>query len=229
MSATLKACKGVERRLQRRLGDSAGATADGTARMLNLGGLKSSARREHLERAVKGGQYALSMLAPRQYLRLLGSAPVRLTQDVKALEHLIEKLKAVEAIEIKPDTWVDALDTWMSLLVPLPTLRSQVGVATLEGIFADEHVASTLAAGKQFRTVAGPPPDELLRRMKDFLGQHMRKHGYRYARKLEREVALITRIRERQLQGVNLITVALLAVLTGVANLITGAMLNSWE
>ena len=75
---------------------------------------------------------------------------------------------------------------------------AQVAIATIEGIFHDEAVSAVLSAAKQLRTINGPPPDELLQRMKSGLGKHIKKNGYGYTRKLEREIAQISRIRERQ-------------------------------
>ena len=60
MGKTLKAVRGVERRLQRRLGDGDAAKY---GKLLQLGSLKQSTRRRHLDAAAKAGQYAFKWCA----------------------------------------------------------------------------------------------------------------------------------------------------------------------
>ena len=52
----------------------------------------------------------------RSKLHLLLRSPVELTQDANDLQHLLEKLRAIEAIAVTRETWVDVSDMWMALV-----------------------------------------------------------------------------------------------------------------
>ena len=106
-------------------------------------------------------------------------------------------MPAAEAEEpIKPDSWQDAVNSWLALADLLPVIQAEGGMAVLECIFSDEGVLRGCGWGKLFMSTGGEPPDDLLKFLKRDLGKHIQTNAYRYRMTLERELARIRRIYE---------------------------------
>ena len=75
-----------------------------------------------------------------------------------------------------------------------------------------------LAAAPQLYASIGKPPDYLLRLINEGPGAHIRTHMYKYRSQIDRELAVIRRLKEIQSRFIALIGSAILAGLVGLSN-----------
>ena len=152
---------------------------------------------------------------------------VELNSDEKQLVYLIEKLKKLEDKEATAANWRDAAEGWISVLELRGQLRVECGQAVLECMASDEKVLGTLGAAKALMYIEGEPPAALIAMIAQGLSAHIRKHGYRYTRRLDKELVLIQRVKELQMLASTGICIPL-AVGTwfAVFSYLSGAMYN---
>ena len=127
---------------------------------------------------------------------------VDLTKDELQLEHLITKLTALEAQEATANNWRDTADTWISVLRLRGQLRVEAGVAVLDCLCGDDAVLKALGAAEFLMDTQGEAPTALVTAISKGPGAHIRNHGYKYTKRLNKEIVLIRRVKELQMRAV---------------------------
>ena len=121
---------------------------------------------------------------------------IGLTTDEKQLVYLSEELKKLKDKESTAANWRDAVQGWISVL----ELRGQLGVkcghAVLDCMVADDKVLAALGSAEALMQIEGDPPAALITMIAQGPSAHIRKHGYRYTKRLDKELVLIQRIKE---------------------------------
>ena len=121
---------------------------------------------------------------------------IGLTTDEKQLVYLSEELKKLKDKESTAANWRDAVQGWISVL----ELRGQLGVkcghAVLDCMVADDKVLAALGSAEALMQIEGDPPAALITMIAQGPSAHIRKHGYRYTKRLDKELVLIQRIQE---------------------------------
>ena len=69
--------------------------------------------------------------------------------------------------------------------------------------------------------IVGNPPTELITRLNQGPGVHIRAHAYQYNRKVKAELARISRIREVQLRAIALLGSAIVALFITIGNFVS--------
>ena len=150
---------------------------------------------------------------------------VELNTDENQLLYLSEKLKKLEDKESTANNWRDAAEGWISVLELRGQLRVQCGQAVLECMAADERVLEALGAAKALIYIEGDtPPAALVIIISQGPGAHIRKHGYRYTRRIDKEVVLIQRVKELQMRALTGVGTLLVATSVAVGNYIARIM-----
>ena len=75
-----------------------------------------------------------------------------------------------------------------------------------------------LGVAAQLRATGGTVPPAVLSMLNDGSGAHSRLNAYRYSRTINKELAVIGRLRELQQRAIALIGSGILALLVGLAN-----------
>ena len=88
-------------------------------------------------------------------------------------------------------------------------------------------VLAGLGAAEQLRRTVGTVPAAVLTMLNDGPGAHLRVNAYKYARIINKELAVIGRLRELQQRAVALIGSGILALLVGLANLISNLIYDA--
>ena len=150
-------------------------------------------------------------------LRLVfNTKPMVLTNEVAELLYLRGKLEQLENKETTKLAWRDIYYSWAALLDLRKALKSDCGQYILEAIGADDSVLSGLGTAAAFEQAQmKEPPSELLMVLKKGPGEHIRKHGYVYRRKVDREISRIVRVQVLQQRAVALVYSAIVAALIG--------------
>ena len=144
---------------------------------------------------------------------------VELNTDENQLVYLSEKLKKLEDKESTAANWRDAAEGWISVLELRGQLRVECGQAVLECMTADNKVLEALGASKALTRIEGDaPPAALVTIISQGPGAHIRKHGYRYMRRLDKELVLIRRVKELQMRAVTGAGTLLVATSIAVGN-----------
>ena len=128
---------------------------------------------------------------------------VELNTDENQLVYLSEELKKLKDKESTELNWRDAAEGWTSVLELRGQLRVECGQAVLQCMVADKKVLEALGAAKVLMHIEGEkPPAALVTIIGQGPGAHIRKHGYRYTRRLDKELVLIRRVKELQMRAV---------------------------
>ena len=144
---------------------------------------------------------------------------VELTTDDNQLVHLSEELKKLKEKESTANNWRDAAEGWISVLELRGQLRVQCGQSVLMCIVADEKVLEALGAAKALMRIEGDaPPAALVTIIAQGPGAHIRKHSYRYMRRIDKELVLIQRVKELQTRAITGVGTLLLATSIAVGN-----------
>ena len=144
---------------------------------------------------------------------------VELNTDENQLVYLIEELKKLKDKESTAANWRDAAEGWISVLELRGQLRVQCGQAVLQCMAADDKVLEALGAAKAMMHIEGDtPPAALVAIIAQGPGAHIRKHGYRYTRRLDKELVLIRRVKELQMRTIAGVGTLLVATSVAVGN-----------
>ena len=104
-------------------------------------------------------------------------------------------------------------------------LNVQCGQAVLECMCGDNKVLEALGAAKALMTIEGDsPPAALVTIIAQGPGAHIRKHGYRYTKRLNKEIVLIRRVKELQMRAVAGLGTLLVATAVAVGNYFSRVM-----
>ena len=92
---------------------------------------------------------------------------------------------------------------------------------------SDEKVLGTLGAAKALMYIEGEPPAALIAIIAQGSSAHIRKHGYRYTRRIDKELVLIQRVKELQMLASTSICIPLVVgTWFAVFSYFSGAMYN---
>lgn len=127
-------------------------------------------------------------------------------------DHLSTTLLSL-TLPISPTNWEDTLDTWLAVEHLCGEAESQKGQRILEMLFADDDVTEALGMALQLREIrtmtSGTPgdalPEGLMKRLKQGLGSHIKRHYYTYYKSIGMEQSSINRVVHYQAIGVNVI------------------------
>ena len=140
---------------------------------------------------------------------------VTLSTDENELQYLQDKLQKLEDTDSTANNWRDAAEGWISVLELRGKLRVQCGQSVLECMCGDEKILEALGAAKVLMNTEGEAPAMLVTSIAQGPGAHIRKHGYDYTKRLNKEIVLIRRVKELQMRAVA--GLGTLLVATGVA------------
>lgn len=93
----------------------------------------------------------------------------------------------------------------------------------IDAIVTDESLLCGLGAAHTLRDAIyeGNPPQELLQQLKQGPGKHIKVHAYEYQRKIDKELAQISRIQTLQQRAVGLAGTLVFSTAVGVANFVS--------
>ena len=144
-----------------------------------------------------------------------------LIRDGNELDYLLTKIVKIEDTSVTEQTWRDVSETWQSFLALRTQMSTQMSQTVIDCILADRTVAEALGMADALKGIVGNPPTELITRLNQGPGVHIRAHAYQYDRKIKAELARIERIRETQVYIVNLLSLALTSIFVGIANFVS--------
>ena len=150
---------------------------------------------------------------------------IELNTDENQLVYLSEELKKLKDTESTAANWRDTAEGWISVLELRGQLRVECGQSVLECMAADEKVLEALGAAKVLMHIEGEaPPAALVTIISQGPGAHIRKHGYRYTRRLDKELVLIRRVKELQMRAIAGFGTLLVATSIAMGNYLARAM-----
>ena len=153
---------------------------------------------------------------------------MELKEKEKSLTYLLERLAKAEE-PIQQQSWEDSLASWQALMDLLPKMKSKRGVAVLEAIFSDRAVLKAMGAGKQFNNaLCKELPVEVIKRLKEGLGGHIKKHAFEYRQKIEHEIERIIFIRDLKQYGIGLLGSGFVALFIGISNFVSQMAYDFW-
>jgi hypothetical protein len=140
------------------------------------------------------------------------SSNAMLFDSLNAQDHLSATLLNL-TLPISPTNWEDTLDTWLAVEHLCGEVESQKGQRILEMLFADDNVTEALGMAMQLREIRtmtnGTPgdalPEGLMKRLKQGLGSHIKRHYYTYYKAVGMEQANIDRVVHYQAIGIGIV------------------------
>ena len=128
----------------------------------------------------------------------------KLTKHENELEYLKEKLRDIEKMTTSEQTWRDVSETWQAILALNKSLDVERGSAVLQCIASDEKLLKALGMAEALYRIKGDAPTELVMRLNDGAGAHIRTHAYKYDKLISLELVRIQRVKEIQWRAVAL-------------------------
>ena len=145
----------------------------------------------------------------------------KLTKHENELVYLKEKLKKLEDMTTSDQTWRDVSESWQAVLALNKSLDVERGSAVLQCIASDEKLLKALGVAKALYNIDGDAPMEVVKRLNDGAGAHIRTHAYKYDKLISLELVRIQRVKDMQWKAVTLGGSALVAIMIGTANLLS--------
>ena len=145
----------------------------------------------------------------------------KLTKHENELYYLREELKKLKDMTTTDQTWRDVTETWQATLALLKNVEVERGVAVLQCIASDEKLLQALGMAEALYRIEGDVPTELVMRLNDGAGAHIRTHAYKYDTQISQELVRIQRVKEIQWRAVTLTASAVVATMIGTANLLS--------
>ena len=145
----------------------------------------------------------------------------KLTKHENELEYLKEKLKKLEEMTTTEQTWRDVTESWQATLALNKSLDVERGSAVLQCIASEEKLLQALGMAKALYKIKGDVPTELVMRLNDGAGAHIRTHAYKYDKLISLELVRIQRVKDMQWRAVTLAGSAVVATMIGTANLLS--------
>ena len=198
-SQLLRATEGFERALSAKLGGKA-------TQLMAKYGQGSSLRDKLFSAALRtASTYSINVGGESTGLGLLAKAwsfsRKQLTKDCNEMTYLLTKLEKLEELSVMSETWRDVAETWLSVIALRRQMISPLVLTILDSVVEDEKVLDALGMAEALISTVGQPPRELLTRLNQGPGAHIRKHAYEYSRSINAEIALIDRIRDARGQS----------------------------
>ena len=143
----------------------------------------------------------------------------KLTKHENELQYLKEKLKKLEELTTTDQTWRDVSETWQATLALLKSVDVERGRAVLHCIASDEELLKAVGMAEALYKAAGDLPIEVVVRLNDGAGAHIRTHAYKYDKLISQELVRIQQVKDIQWRALTLAGSALVAAMIGTANL----------
>jgi hypothetical protein len=126
----------------------------------------------------------------------------QLARDTKELEILATELDEL-LVPITALNWVDALNSWMTLMELCGKFHGTRSQAILRRLFEDERLLSALGMANQCRKVdpgnsGDALPSSMLENFKGGTAATLRRDKFTYQQSITKEIANIERVRVRQ-------------------------------
>jgi hypothetical protein len=132
----------------------------------------------------------------------------KLTKHENELEYLKKELEKLKEMTTSEQTWRDVSESWQAILALNKSLDVERGAAVLQCIASDEKLLKALGAAKTLYKVKGDVPSNLVMRLNDGAGAHIRTHAYKYDKLISLELVRIQRVKDMQWKAVTLIGTA---------------------
>ena len=148
----------------------------------------------------------------------------KLTKHENELEYLkgeLDELKSLKETTTTDQTWRDVTETWQATLALLKSVEVERGRAVLQCIASDEELLKALGMAEALYKAAGDVPIEVVVRLNDGAGAHIRTHAYKYDKLISQELVRIRRVKDIQWRALTLAGSALVAAMIGTANLLS--------
>ena len=215
-----------EARLTKSLEQVGGQAKQMLKRHLPLGGIRGRAFEAVLKAATKYEVRAGGFEGSVDMVWMAWSrSRVELSTDENELQYLQDKLQELEKKESTANNWRDTAEGWISVLQLRGQLRVQCGQAVLECMCSDVKVLEALGAAKALMHIEGDaPPAALVTIIAQGPGAHIRKHAYRYTKRIAKELVLIRRVKELQSRAVTGLGTVLVATSVAVGNYFSRVM-----
>ena len=146
------------------------------------------------------------------------SSRQQLTKQENELAFLQEQLEKLAENGPTPMNWLDFSDKFQAMLRLRSELTTERGQTMLECICMDEAVLDGIGAAEQLQNIAGEPPAEWIKRLKQGPGRHLQQHAFDYRQKFVAELGAIRRLKELHIQAVAFLGTVFLSALVGLAN-----------
>ena len=154
---------------------------------------------------------------------------VELMRDAKEIEYVLEQVKALQAGGFTKETWKDSLASWIAFFGLYKQINVQCALAVIECIGADTAVAEAIGAAAPFIGLEGQLPALIMVKLNKGPADHIRKQAYKYITRLERDLSMITKIKDIQARIIALIGAAITAALVSVGNFIARIGFKAYE
>ena len=151
-----------------------------------------------------------------------------LAKHEKELLYLKERLEKLLDEPATEHNWLDFAETWIELIELRSVMQVERGQSIVDCICLDEAVLSALGMANHFRSINGSPPSEVLRRLKQGPGGHLRAHAYEYRLKLDTELAKIARIKEMQLRALGFLSTVIVGAMVGLFNFLSNVVFKEF-
>ena len=128
----------------------------------------------------------------------LTRSALELNADEKELRFLLEKLQALEGCAFTEETWRDSLASWLAMLKLYKVLKVDSGLKMMESMVSDDKLAGALGAAGGMVKLNGRLPASLLVKLNEGPATHIRTNLYKYVKRLEKDLNMISAIKEKQ-------------------------------
>ena len=145
----------------------------------------------------------------------------KLTKHENELQYLKEKLKKLEEMTTTDQTWRDVTETWQATLALLKSVEVERGRAVLQCIASDEELLESVGMAETLYKAKGEVPLDVVVRLNDGAGAHIRTHAYKYDKLISQELVHVQRVKEIQWRALTLTGSAVIATMIGAANLLS--------
>ena len=187
--------------------DASGATA-----ISKMRGVSEEARvRMEKMSSVKSSMMAAALNAKSKYdggtgfARKLNMWQATLTRpaldlktDEKELTFLLTKIQELGGCAFTNETWRDSVSSWLAVLNLYKTMKAETSLSVLETIIADDKVAEAIGAAAAMVRMNGVMPASLLVKLNEGPATHIRINTYKYVRRIEKDLNMISAIQESQ-------------------------------
>ena len=143
----------------------------------------------------------------------------KLTKHENELEYLKGELKTLKEMTTTDQTWRDVTETWQATLALLKSVEVERGRAVLQCIASDEELLKAVGMAETLYKAAGDVPIEVVVRLNDGAGAHIRSHAYKYDKLISQELVRIRQVKEMQWKALTMVGSAFVAAMIGTANL----------
>ena len=159
----------------------------------------------------------------------LTRSALELNADEKELRFLLEKLQALEGCAFTEETWRDSLASWLAMLKLYKVLKVDSGLKMMESMVSDDKLAGALGAAGGMVKLNGRLPASLLVKLNEGPATHIRTNIYKYVKRLEKDLNMISAIKEKQAAIATVAISLTTSIGVGFATFASGLMLDMYK